>query len=187
MATILIAFSTREGHTAVIADHMRGTLEARGHAVRLQRLDEDPAAIAGDVDGVLVGGPLHAHSYAHELRDWICANRLRLDRLPSALFTVCLAAADDTDESRAAIREIEDRFAEDTGWFPAQHTVIAGCLAWSHYDVFTRTLMRLMLRDQPTADLDRSHDHDYTDYDAVSRFAEELAAAVEAAARAAAV
>src|SRR5207253_929132 len=98
-------------------------------------------------------------------------NRARLDELQTGFFTVCLAAADDTPESREETAGLEAAFFETTGWAPDHHAVFAGCLAWSQYDFFTRTIMRLIVRNKPNADLDRSHDHDYTDYDAVAQFA----------------
>jgi menaquinone-dependent protoporphyrinogen oxidase len=49
-------------------------------------------------------------------------------------------------------------------------------LAWTQYDFFTRHLMRLIVRKHaPPGGWDLSRDVDYTDYDAVRRFAEEFA------------
>ena len=61
----------------------------------------------------------------------------------------------------------------------------AGKLAWSQYDFFTRLLLKLVLRalHRPAEERDTSHDHDYTDYDAVRRFAEAFAETVAAAGR----
>jgi menaquinone-dependent protoporphyrinogen oxidase len=56
-------------------------------------------------------------------------------------------------------------------------------LAWTQYDFHTRLLMKLVLRKRPLSagELDTSHDVDYTDYEAVRRFAEEFADSVAAA------
>ena len=87
---------------------------------------------------------------------------------------MCLAAADPTPESEAATGEILDRFVAETGWQPRTAETFAGMLAWTQYDFFTRTLMRLITRKQvPHPDVHQ--DYDYTDYDAVRRFAEEFA------------
>jgi menaquinone-dependent protoporphyrinogen oxidase len=61
-----------------------------------------------------------------------------------------------------------------TGWTPTRTERIAGCLQYREYDVFTRQLMRLLMRrmGHPT---DVSRDYDYTDWDAVDRVGRELA------------
>jgi menaquinone-dependent protoporphyrinogen oxidase len=74
------------------------------------------------------------------------------------------------------------RFCDDTGWTPIHTAVFAGRLAWTQYDVFTRVLMKLITRHQGVPDQDTHRDYDYTDYDAVRRFAVDVTAAVERAA-----
>jgi menaquinone-dependent protoporphyrinogen oxidase len=96
---------------------------------------------------------------------------------PSAFFSVSLTAADDTDEAREATQRCIDDFLAETGWTPARSVAIAGALQYREYSVFTRTLVRLMMRrgGHPT---DTSHDYDYTDWDAVERFGREFATLV---------
>jgi menaquinone-dependent protoporphyrinogen oxidase len=97
--------------------------------------------------------------------------------MPSALFSVTLAAADDTDEARKAARDYLDDFEDDSGWTPRLRASFAGALQYREYDFVTRLVMRLMMAHfhRPT---DISHDYDYTDWDAVDRFAHECAASV---------
>ena len=89
--------------------------------------------------------------------------------MPSAFFSVCLTAADDTDESRAATRAYIDDFAERTGWTPDRTATFAGALQYREYDFVTRLLMRVGHHET-----DASRDHDYTDRNAVERWAHEL-------------
>jgi menaquinone-dependent protoporphyrinogen oxidase len=100
--------------------------------------------------------------------------------MPSAFFSVCLTAADDTEEARQTSRKYLDVFMDDTGWSPRTITTFAGAVQYLEYDFFTRTLIRLMMRHQghPT---DISRDYDYTDWDAVERFGGEFAARLTAA------
>jgi menaquinone-dependent protoporphyrinogen oxidase len=97
--------------------------------------------------------------------------------MPSALFSVTLAAADNTDEARKAARDSLDDFEDDSGWTPRLRASFAGALQYREYDFVTRLLMRLMMAHsrRPT---DISQDYDYTDWDAVDRFAHECAALV---------
>jgi menaquinone-dependent protoporphyrinogen IX oxidase len=77
------------------------------------------------------------------------------------------ASARVADGVRAAARCIDD-FVQ---------VPVAGALRYREYDVFTRTLMRLLMKrgGHPT---DTSQDYDYTDWDAVERLGREFAALV---------
>ena len=66
---------------------------------------------------------------------------------PSAFFSVCLTAADDSEESRTATREYLDEFVERTGWTPHRSTTFAGALQYREYDFPTRLLMRLLMHE----------------------------------------
>lgn len=177
VGTILIVYGTKEGHTATIVERMRDAMSAQGHDVAIERAGDALPTIPEKVDGIVVGASVHAGKYQKEVLEFVSVNRDRLEATPSAFFQVCLAAADPNPESEAATREILDNFVEETGWKPDITATFAGMLAWTQYDVFTKTLMRLITRKaEPHPDVHR--DHDYTDYDAVRRFAEEFAASV---------
>ncbi len=174
MSRILIVYGTKEGHTATIVERMREALEARGDAVATERAGKPLPSIPDDVDGVIVGASVHLGKHQGEIRDFVKENRQRLEAVPSAFFQVCLTAADPTPEAQAATRKLLDEFSEETGWRPETVETFAGMLAWTQYDFFTRSLMRLITRKQePHPDVHR--DYDYTDYDAVQRFAETFA------------
>ena len=174
MSRIMVVYGTTEGHTATIVEQMREAMEAGGHEVDAVRAGKPLPEISDGVDGVIVGASIHAGKHQAEIRAFAKENRERLAAMPSAFFQVCLAAADPTPESEAATGEILDRFVAETGWQPPTAETFAGMLAWTQYDFFTRTLMRLITRKQaPHPDVHQ--DYDYTDYDAVRRFAEEFA------------
>jgi menaquinone-dependent protoporphyrinogen IX oxidase len=90
---------------------------------------------------------------------------------------VPVAVGRDNHDTREATPRCIDEFLEGTGWTPGLTVPIAGALQYREYDVFTRLLMRLMMRrgGHPT---DASHDYDYTDWDAVERFGREFATLV---------
>jgi menaquinone-dependent protoporphyrinogen oxidase len=97
-----------------------------------------------------------------------------LEQRPSVFLSVSLSAAEETDAARAATQRCIDAFCAQTGWSPARSERIAGSLEYREYDVFTRQLMRLLMKrmGHPT---DASHDYDYTDWDAVDRLGAEFA------------
>ena len=179
MAHILIAYATKEGHTGHIAERMREALAARGHDVQLERVGTAPFAVPAETDAAIVGGSIFAGKHLPELVAFAERNRDRLAGLPAAFFTICLAAMDDTPEATAETEKYVQQFIAASGWRPDRTIAFAGRLAWTQYDFFTRLIMKLITRQHGIADQDTSRDYDYTDYDAVRRFAEDFAATVE--------
>lgn len=174
---ILIVYGTTEGHTTTLVERMRETIAGRGYDVQVERAGDQPSEMPADVDGVIVGASVHKTKYQTEINDFVVRNRDRLSALPSAFFQVCLTAADESPEAAQQTQALVDTFVGSTGWRPATVETFAGKLAWSQYDFFTRLLLKLVLRSyhRPAEERDTSHDLDYTDYDAVRRFAEAFA------------
>jgi menaquinone-dependent protoporphyrinogen oxidase len=179
MARILIAYATKEGHTATIAERLQATLVARGHDVQVERMSKQPFRVPPETDAVVVGGSVHTGKHLAELAAFAKQNRDRLTTLPSALVTICLTAVEDTPEAVAETEKYVQQFMTETGWRPAHTVAFAGRLAWTQYDFFTRLIMKLITRKQGMTDQDTSRDYDYTDYEAVQRFAEDFALEVE--------
>jgi menaquinone-dependent protoporphyrinogen oxidase len=176
MPRILILYASTHGHTAKIAARIAATLQDDGATIDLHRLDAGRSQpVLPDYDAVIVGASIHAGHHQRALVKWAERHHTALGLTPSAFFSVCLTAADDTDESRAATRGYLDDFVEHTGWTPSESTTFAGAVQYREYDVATRALMRLLMRrmHHPT---DASQDYDYTDWDAVERWAHEFAA-----------
>ncbi len=182
MARVLIVYGTTEGHTAAIAETIAEALAEAGHETTALRAGDPPPDVPGDADGVIVGASVHREHHQPEVVDFVRRNLARLQALPSAFFQVSLAAADESSEGQTEVLGLYDAFVEETGWDPRQHAAFAGRLAWTQYDPFTRIVMRVILRDQGLSpdELDRRRDVDYTDYDAVRRFAQEFAARLPA-------
>jgi menaquinone-dependent protoporphyrinogen oxidase len=184
VATIQIVYGTREGHTDVIVERMREAIAARGHEVVAEHAGRS-TTISAHAAGVIVGSPVHAGKHEQGVVEFVQKHRERLEAMPSAFFQVCLTAADDRPEARALVDGLLTEFRERTGWHPASAETFAGALAWTRYGPVKRLLMKAVLRSQPLSadERDTSHDTDYTDYEAVRRFAEGFAAALPAAPR----
>jgi menaquinone-dependent protoporphyrinogen oxidase len=172
-ANALVVYASTHGHTARIATRIAESMRAEGLEVDLHDVlgagDADPCRY----DVVVVGASLHREHHQKAIVDWVGVRREALGRQPSVFFSVSLSAAEDSDESRAATQRCIDEFCTQTGWTPARTEAIAGCLQYREYDVFTRQLMRLLMKrmGHPT---DASHDYDYTDWDAVDRLGREI-------------
>jgi menaquinone-dependent protoporphyrinogen oxidase len=171
MAHVLIVYGTTEGQTAKIAQHIADVGRRRGH-----RVDLAPAAELGEHpplahDAAIVGASLHEGHYQRSI-DRFCRNHAAwLRGLPSAFFSVSLGAASrDPDEPRA-VEALMKSFLERSGWAPLRTASFAGALRYMQYSWLKRALMRSIARHEGGA-TDTSQDHEYTDWDQVSRFAQ---------------
>jgi menaquinone-dependent protoporphyrinogen oxidase len=174
MARILILYATTEGHTARIAERIARTIRGQGHSVEAHpadsgRTNPDWAAY----DGVIVGASIHYGRHPGYLRAWVHEHRALLVARPCAFFSVSLSAGGPGAKPKAAQCYLE-AFLEQVGWRPRQTAVFAGALQYSKYGAFKRLLMILFVG-LAGGDTDTSRDYDYTDWNAVERFAEACA------------
>jgi menaquinone-dependent protoporphyrinogen oxidase len=175
MSEILIAVASRHGHTNKIATQIAAVLARHGHRVTLDPDvgDTDPRPHRYDL--VIAGAPVHAGRHPGALADWARRHATALNMRPSAFFSVCLSAAEDTEAARAAARGYLDDFEDRTGWLPRVRTTFAGALQYREYGLPTRLAMQVKMRlGHHPADIGRNYD--YTDWHAVDAFARECAA-----------
>jgi menaquinone-dependent protoporphyrinogen oxidase len=175
MPDVLIIFASNHGHTGKIALRLTDVIEREGATVHLRSADAAHELYPSDYDAVVVGASIHAGRYQRKIVDWARTHARWLNEMPAAFFSVCLAAAEDTDQSREESTNYLDDFQDDTGWTPRKRITFAGAVEYREYGLPTRLFMRALMRQkhQPT---DTSRDIDHTDWEAVDRFAHECAA-----------
>ncbi|HET9303386.1 MAG TPA: flavodoxin domain-containing protein [Propionibacteriaceae bacterium] len=171
MAKILIAYGTTEGQTSRIADHIADVI--RKHGVEAQALDLKGSkdVSPADYDAVIVGGSIHMGKHQEDVADFVRTNRAALERLPSAFFSVSLAAHGDMENAEAYVANFE----QQTGWHPTKVGLFSGALLYREYGLLKRWMMKRIVRDKPgILSTDTSRDHEYTDWEQVKRFTEDF-------------
>jgi menaquinone-dependent protoporphyrinogen oxidase len=98
---------------------------------------------------------------------------------PSAFFSVSLAAAAASPDERAAAAQLARAFSSAGGWHPDETVCVAGRLAYTQYGVLTRFLMKRIAR-RHGAPTDTSRDHEFTNWQDVTRLADRIARRVAA-------
>jgi menaquinone-dependent protoporphyrinogen oxidase len=172
---VLVVYASTHGYTAKIATRIAESMREWGVDVDLRDVEHAGAAEPDEYDVVVVGASLHAEHHQPEIVDWVKARRAALHHLPTVFFSVSLTAAEDSAAARLATQDCVDVFCAETGWTPGRTECIPGALQYREYNVFTRQLMRLLMK-RVGHDTDASHDHDYTDWNAVDRLGREIAA-----------
>jgi menaquinone-dependent protoporphyrinogen oxidase len=174
MPRILLLYATTEGQTARIAERIAHTLRHRGHSVEVlpadtAQSDLDPAAY----DGVMVGASIHYGHHPAYLRTLMRRHRGALATRPCAFFSVSLSAGGPRPKPKAAQRYL-DKFLRQTGWQPQLTASIAGAVKYSVYGPIKRLVM-IVFVGLGGGDTDTTRDYEYTDWDAVERFADAYA------------
>jgi len=168
---IYIPYATSEGQTAKIAEYIVDVIRAQGHEAHAMDIKASGDSVPGGYDGVIVGASIHMGKHDKSVSDYVRKNRVALERLPSALFSVSLAAHGDTEEAESYV----ERFEKETGWRPARVALFGGALLYTQYGFLKRHLMKKIARGKPgSLGTDTSRDYVYTEWDGVKRFAEDF-------------
>jgi menaquinone-dependent protoporphyrinogen oxidase len=172
MARILIVYGSAYGQTERIAQQIGHILGGAGHEVDLKggdALSREPHL--EQYDGVLVAASVLFGRHQRYIRRFARRNAPQLNAMPSAFVSVCGSASSDPAVTQAYV----DRFLSATGWWhPTATHSFAGAVAYTRYNPLLRWWMQRISRHKglPT---DTSRDWDLTEWDAVERFARELA------------
>lgn len=184
---ILAVYGSNYGQAQAVLQRVTAALEARGHSVTTFKGDAAPAnLVVGDFDAAVVAASIRMGKYQPYMLDFVRSRADALNALPTAFVSVNgtreASDAEWQDEAAGFVRE----FLEQTGLRPRWQASFAGKLQYRSYDLFTRWIMKRITRGRG-GPVDTSRDYEYTDWDAVDRFAGEVAhglgAPVEAAAR----
>ena len=174
MIRVLIAYGTSEGQTARIAQYLADLIHGQGQEAFPVDVERVSAPAPEGYDAVIVGASIHMGKHERYVVHYVRQHRDTLERLPSAFFSVSLAAHDNTEAARKEVEGYIERFVQQTGWRPRKIGLFAGALLYTQYGFFKRWIMKKIARGKRSPDTDTSRDYVYTDWGSVKRFAEEF-------------
>lgn len=174
MSRILVVYASHFGQTRKIAFKVAEQLRARGHEVEVgdvhSGLNKLPPP--ADYDAVVAGSRVEMGRHAPELCTYLRDNADALREIPTAVFSVCMAAAraKTGPDPNGYLRALFD----DIGWHPTRWVSFAGGLPYRKYGWLLRLVMRQISRSAGHT-TDTSQNHEFTNWHAVRRFADEVA------------
>ena len=167
---VLIVYGSKEGQTAKIAERIAQIIRNRGLQASTYSGKEIQADFSTDAfDAIIVGGCIHMDNYPAYLRKFVTHHRDWLNKVPSAFFTVCMAIQSQYADEREEALNYGERFIKTTHWHPTLIDTFAGAVKYTEYNFITRFIMKRIAK-REGGSTDTSHDHEYTDWDAVARF-----------------
>ena len=98
MLRVLIAYGTSEGQTGRIAECLANVIRSHGHEAFPVNVERASAPPPDGYEAVIVGGSIHMGRHERSVVHYVRRNRGALESLPSAFFSVSLAAHDNSDD-----------------------------------------------------------------------------------------
>jgi menaquinone-dependent protoporphyrinogen oxidase len=187
MKTLIVLYATREGQTRRIAEGLAERLRTRGLAIDVMGVAHLPDDFdLSRYDAAVIAASVHVGKHESAMVTFVKEHRGRLELMPSMFLSVSLSEAGAEDASAplekrtsaaADVRSMIDTFLIETGWSPSHVHSVAGALRYRQYGPLLRLIMRFIAK-RAGATTDTSRDHEFTDWQAVDRFAAEIAADV---------
>jgi len=183
-ARVAVLYATREGQTARIAEHVAAELRVKGLQADVHHIERaEDAFDLGAYRGAVLAASVHLGKHEREMVGFVKRHKAELDRLATAFLSVSLTEAgveraETPPELRAQatadVKRLLDEFYEQTGWHPMQAKSVAGALLYTRYNVLVRFVMKQISK-REGGDTDTSRDYEYTDWQALDRFVDQLA------------
>ena len=167
MSKLLVVYGTSEGHTRKVGERIGAVARDLGFVAHVHDAALEPAIDPG-CDAVIAAASVHQTRHQESVirfaREW----RDTLRRLPTAFFSVSLAAAFPGHAHHDEAMGYVDAFIEESGWRPGRVHLVAGALLYTRYDFLKRTVARLIAT-QAGALTDTARDVEYTDWKQLER------------------
>lgn len=184
---ILVVYGTATGQTRKIVEFLADRWRKQAHGVELCDAAHLPRGLnPAAFDRIVVASCIRQGLYRRPVIRFVKRYLDVLKAVPSVFLSVSMAAANvmNREDAQRWLRGWVETFSETTGWRPAHVEHVAGRLAYTRYDLITRWFMRHIAEEQGY-ETDIKQDHEYTDWEALTAFADMLVSPSLAAASAA--
>ena len=167
-----------KGHTRKIAEHVAANLGRHGFDTSVRNVCDEIAKIdLTRYSGAILAASVHLGKHEWDMVRFVKEHLAELDCLPNAFLSVTLSEAGverpgHSPEVRmrceVGVKEVIDKFVNETGWHPTHVKAIAGALPYTKYNPLVRFVMKRIAKSEG-GDTDASRDYDYTDWAALDR------------------
>ncbi|MDR2208776.1 MAG: menaquinone-dependent protoporphyrinogen IX dehydrogenase [Azoarcus sp.] len=173
MSTILILYSTVDGHTRTICERIGRVIEAEGHSVALWRIEDANSIDPASYDKIVIGASIRYGKHRRSVFEFIETHLSLLESKPSAFFSVNIVARK-PQKNRPETNPYLRKFLRQIRWKPRLLDVFAGRLDYPSYRPLDRLAIRFILwmTKGPT---DPSTVIEFTDWARVDEFARRVA------------
>ena len=171
MDSILIVYSSTDGHTKTICKRISNSLD-KNNEIKIVSLDDATKLDLLTFSKIIIGASIRYGKHSKKLYKFITLNQNVLDQKQSIFFSVNVVARKlekNTPETNPYIK----KFLKISNWRPKKIGVFAGRVDYPNYGFFDKYVIKfiMFLTNGPT---DTSQSYEFTDWSKVDEFAKEL-------------
>ena len=172
MARILIIYSTTDGHTMKICQHLQQAIEEHGHQLVLTSIDEASSVELEGFDKIVIGASIRYGKHSPGVYDFIHKNIQILKSKRNAFFTVNVVARK-PHKNQPDTNPYLKKFLRQIAWKPENLAVFAGKINYQLYSFRDRNMIRFIMwiTKGPT---DLKTNMEFTNWDRVDNFAQTI-------------
>ena len=168
MASILIIYSTTDGHTRRICERLKEVAEIAGNRIVIVFVDEEPNVDLQPYDKVVIGASIRYGKHSPQIREFIRRNEKILESKPNAFFSVNVVARK-PEKNTPETNPYLQKFLKQISWRPQNLAVFAGKIDYPKYSFLDRQAIRFIMwmtkgPTDPTAVVE------FTDWNTVDEF-----------------
>lgn len=173
---VLVAFGTKYGSTAKVADAVASELIARGASVEVVDLRERIPTDLDRYDLVIVGSPVFIGKWTKPAQEFLRKNADALAKKKVALFACCSDILFE-DKVEAARKMYLEDVAGSNGLEPVAMGLFGGEVDFAKYGMFTRFLLSRVgaKEEMEKKGMDISRPYDFRDWERIRKWARDLA------------
>ena len=145
MATILIIFSSTDGHTETICHRLKQVIEQESHQVTVVAVEKVRQLDWRPFDKIVIGASIRYGKHSRPVLEFINTNATLLGAKPGALFSVNIVARKpqkNRPETNPYLRKLLTQIA----WRPKELAVFAGKLDYKLYKGWERLAIRFIMK-----------------------------------------
>ena len=171
MFDFLIIYSTTDGHTKIICERIKNSLN-NGNLVELLSLEDAKKVDLSNFKKIVIGASIRYGKHSKELYKFINSNKNILDQKKSAFFSVNVVARK-PEKNTAETNPYINKFLKISKWKPNKISVFAGKLDYPNYNFINRNVIRFIMKitKGPT---DINNSYEFTNWENVRKFAKEV-------------
>jgi menaquinone-dependent protoporphyrinogen oxidase len=173
MASILITYSTTDGHTRSICERLKLVIEEQSHSVVISAMADHPDIDIEPYDKIVIGASIRYGKHQKQVFEFIQRNQSILDGKPNAFFSVNVVARK-PEKNQPETNPYLQKFLKQISWQPKQLAVFAGKIDYPRYTFVDKHMIRFILwmGNGPT---DLSSVTEFTDWEKVAEFGRSIA------------
>ena len=172
MASVIMVYSTTDGHTRKICERLREVIEQQQHEVTLTELTPDSEIDLDGYERVVIGASIRYGKHRPEVAEFVEQNIAVLQSKPSAFFSVN-AVARKPEKRDPDTNPYVRKFLQSISWKPPVLGSFAGKIDYPKYGFVDKTMIRFIMwmTKGPTVP---NGVFEFTDWDAVDDFGRKI-------------